>query len=212
MTFKEMQDDLVNQRFGENKRDQTKTWLNTRMGMIWAMAEWPFKKTDRETAAVDASGVVTMPSTFRRMNWMETADEGRIFYQTPAEFRATWGAGNADSGSAPVNYTVLNGVAYVRPHGASSVYIAYDRKMCHLANGTTLTAGIMDSDNDEPVWDEEFHHVLVSGAMSTGLKIENDPTWESLEAEFGMIVAWMREEYLPPDGAETKQFGRVADW
>lgn len=206
-----MKDELVSTRFGENKRPSCGRWINHRMGMVWAHADWPFRKAIRETAEVDASGVVTMPSTFRRMLWAETTDEQPIHFLDPATFRATWGAANSESATQPTSYTVVNGVAYVRPKGSSSIYIAYERKMCHLHLGATVTVGEMVDDTDEPVWDDEFHYLLVLGAMATGLKTENDPTWESLETEFAIALGAMREEYLPPDGVVNRQFGRIED-
>jgi len=54
-----------------------------------------------------------------------------------------------------------------------------------------------------------FDYLLVPGAIATGLKEENDPTWEPLEMEFRTIIDEMREFYLPtmrPYG--NAQYGR----
>jgi hypothetical protein len=210
MTFEEMATEMVVDRFGINKRSRCERWLNHRMAMVWAHAEWPFKKAEREVAAVDADGELTMPSTFRRMLAVEGSDENWISYVNPAEFRAMYSFDNTESSSHPTVYTVSNGTAFVRPKGTSEVRIAYERRMCHLASGLYV-AGPMDDDDDEPVWDSEFHYLLVAGATATGLKTENDPTWESLEGEYQMGLAAMKEEYLPPDGVVNRQYGRIED-
>lgn len=211
MTFKEMVDELTNQRFSENKREQCERWVNYRMAMVWAMADWPFKKADRESMTV-TNGEITLPPTFRRMTYLESASGYPIPYVTPQQMRFLYEQTNSETSSEPSVYTVSDGAGHVRPKGASSVFGSYERKMCHLLDGDTLTVGPMDSDFDEPVWDAEHHYLLVLGAMSTGLKIENDPTWDALELEFAGALQSMREEYLPPDYVGNRQFGSTEDW
>ena len=124
---------------------------------------------------------------------------GRLRYLEPEEFYETYPVSDTNTASVPDHFTVDAGVIYVAPVGATSIYVAFEKKLMHLNSGGSEVVGPMSADLDYPVWDAVFHYYLVLGAIATGVKRENDPTFQPLEDEFGAGMIVMREELLPPD-------------
>lgn len=71
-----------------------------------------------------------------------------------------------------------------------------------------LARGQLDNDTDQSVFPEPYDYVLVLGAIATGLKLENDPTWPSMEEEYNDMLAAMIDTLIPPDRAKNLQYGR----
>jgi hypothetical protein len=66
----------------------------------------------------------------------------------------------------------------------------------------------MSIDTDYPLWDPAYFWILVPGATASGLKMENDPTYQPLENEFLHGIEMMIDDLLPPSHASTLQYGR----
>ena len=63
-----------------------------------------------------------------------------------------------------------------------------------------------------PIWDEQYHYILVVGAIATGLRLENDPTYPQMEEDFDGQLASMQDYYLPTAaGAGHLQYGNSWD-
>jgi hypothetical protein len=210
VTYKELQDEVIDFRFNEGRRDIIKRLIDRRYAMVWAAAEWPFKKMPRTALTVGASLTgLTMPADFGRALHLETSAGEPLKYYPPVEFQDNWDALDSSAGTA-TDYTVINGTIYVRPYqgAGASFSLAYERRVSHLADGVTATAGLMNSDNDTPIWPVEHHYLLVFGAMADGLKLENDNTWEALEDAYDQSIQTMMQDLLPPDHVGTLQYGR----
>jgi hypothetical protein len=109
----------------------------------------------------------------------------------------------------PTFYTVLNEKVYIGPSSFSgTLYLSYDRRMCHYNAVGGITAGPMIEIGDYPLYPVEYHYMLAVGGMASGLKVQNDPTWDSLEQEFQQMLGTMREDLLPPDLYGSNQYGR----
>lgn len=212
-----MQDAVIAARFNESLRTQVKLWINQREMMIWAYADWPFKKVSKTLVDVSAAGVVTpTPADFHRGIWMETTSGNKVEPLSQREWRTIRPASSANQATAtePTWWSAnVDQSISIYPVGASQVYLAYERKLAHYNNSAAITTGAMSADTDYPMWDATFHTYLVWGAIATGLKRENDPTWAALEDDFSTGMLMMSEYYLPPnEGVENRQFDRIADW
>lgn len=199
LTFVDLQNEVLSFRFSEGRRASCKRWLNSRYSQVWSAAEWPFKRMDRYALAVTAgSNQPTMPSDFRRA--INLYDErGQVLeYQDQAYFNELYGPVYSTSGRITA-YTVVNGQIYLGYVPGSSVTYRLDYQR-------RLTA--MTADSDTSLIPAEHRYMLVAGAMATGLKEENDPTYRGLEDEFNTLLAAMMEDLLPADQGETWQFGR----
>lgn len=206
MTYKELQDEIIQFRFNESRRSAIKRWLGHRYAMVWGAADWPFKFVHREDLTV-ASGEAAVPDAFRRPLTLETDGGEAVEYLTPAEFRFEFQHDDTATGAAEY-FTVVNKTLYTGPAADGTYKLSYERRPAHLADGTTDTAGLMNSDNDTPIWAEEHHYVLVFGAMADGLKLENDNTWPALEDAYEIGVRSMIEDLIPAVRGVTLQYGR----
>jgi len=207
MAFSDIRQELVTQRFGVALSTSINRWINTRYGMVWADSEWPFKKVRRESWAVTGAAP-QMPPAYWKTTRLERQDGEKMLYLAPDDFDDSYPIGTP-IGNLPEAYTVIAGQLYIGPTaGAQTMYHSYERRPCHYDATDTIIPGLLSVDTDYPLWPPEFHYVLVVGAMATGLKVQNDITWDSLEQEFGTILTSMREDLLPPDLYGTTQYGR----
>jgi hypothetical protein len=209
LNFKELQDECVVFRFGENRRNSIKLWLNRRMQAVWGEAEWPFKRVNRQDVLTDTNGQLVMPVGFRRAIAVEDNQGNALEYMVAEEFRENfqWNQVNL---APPSTYTTWNGQVLFdsNPGGIGIGFkLSYIRRICCYQSPGELKEGLMVNDNDTPLWDPEHHFLLVLGATSTGLKLENDFTWSALEDEFGMALTEMKDDLLPPDAVGTTQYG-----
>lgn len=211
MTYDEIQDEIVNIRFGETHRSYVRNWINTRYAWIWAAGDWHFKKVHNEDLAVTAADQTpTMPSAYNRTLRVWDDNGSELTYHTPENFGLLYS--DLTATGRPDAYTVVNRQMYLAdiPDASYTFKHSYERGVCHLADGSTVTSGFMNTDNDTPVWPAEHHYLLVVGGMATGLKLKNDPTWPAIEEEFTSLLAAMKDDLLPPDRAVPVQFDRDA--
>jgi hypothetical protein len=189
MTFKEIQDAVLTDRFAELKRAEVKNWINSRYGRLWAMEPWSFKLGIVESPVL--SGVTSLSMSalgFQRLHAIY-GDYGsglgyrRLDSDRPEDFHLWALARNGRT----VSFTVI-GDAIMLDQGSSA--------------GQTLTllgerkwAPLVD-DTDVPLIPAEFHWGLVHGATSEGLRIENDPTWQGAEQDWQANINDLRLSYL----------------
>jgi len=210
VTFKDIQDECVVFRFGEIRRNSVKLWINRRMQAIWGESEWPFKRVNRELVQTDLSGSIFMPIGFRRAIALEDPDGNVLTYMVPEEFRNSYPL-NQVTNAPPSVYTTWNGkiITDTNPGGpGTQFYLSYLRRICCYQTGGILKEGLLVNDDDSPIWDPEHHFLLVLGASATGLKLENDFTWNALEDEFTAALTEMKDDLMPPDQVGTGQYGR----
>lgn len=201
MNFAEIQNEVIDIRFKESQRASVKHWINLRYQAIWAYADWPWKRqgpTPLSLQVGDASPA--LPSDFLRpiriyddlgneLTWLEAAEfDGDHRYPIVNEISAR-----------PSSFKWVNDVITVglTPDADYDFSLVYERKTAYMANGTTPTSGLMTNTNDEPIWDDHYHYILVVGAIASGLRLENDPTFPSLEDEYSGLLNSMQDYYLP---------------
>ena len=206
LTFLQMQSELTTLRFGEGKRSNTKLWLNQRYQQLFNLRDWPFRQVSREPVTMANGGFTTL-TPFRRIVAVELSDGSSLPYMTPSDMRLSYPT-NSTQAPPPQNYTTLNGVVKVAPAADVPAFCSYQRAVCHYDEQGTVVAGGFALDYDYPLWPEEHHYLLILGAMATGLKNVNDPTWQSVEQEYQGAVDQMIDDLMPPDLYGTLQYGR----
>jgi hypothetical protein len=183
MTFKEIQDAVLSDRFAERQRGDIKQWVNSRYGRLWAAEAWSFK-VDTEPVVIPAGDNSASLGSFQRLFgiWRGTSAVPAI---RPEDFYE----GTVEAAGFPSGMTVVGG------------RIILDRK---AEQDTTFTVlgekrwTPMSADGEEPLIPEEFHFMLVHGAASEGLRLQNDPTWQGFEQDWIANVQDMKSAYLTP--------------
>lgn len=201
MNFLELQDEVIASRFREAQRARIKRWINWRYQWANALADWPWLAPISET--VTFANPLTLDSdVLRVLNVHDVDNDAELKYLSLVDWRR-WYA-DSDTGDTPETYTLDATTAggtrlLVGPPSSAtgSLEVIFQSRPASLVENL-----------DEPVWPEAYHYNLVLGATSTGLKLENDPTWEALETEFLANIEVMKTEILPPLQPEPRQYGR----
>jgi hypothetical protein len=79
----------------------------------------------------------------------------------------------------------------------------------HRTTASDRATGMMLADTDMQWWPDGFEYFLVPGAISTGLKLENDPTWPPLEQEAQAGIRDLVDLLNPIQRSETRQWAKV---
>jgi hypothetical protein len=108
----------------------------------------------------------------------------------------------ASANATPTHWSVAGGSEYsiiLGPTPSSTVTFTcmYERKIVRLVS-SVVTAGLLSSDADVPIFNDAFHYLLVIGAAATSLKLENDPSGQLLEEEFQIGLKAMIEAVAQP--------------
>ena len=87
----------------------------------------------------------------------------------------------------PYNYAVIgDNIIFERPMLSTRTFkVISELKFVPLSN-----------DSDVNLLPTEYHLVLASGAASHGLRLENDPSWQSFEDEWQRGIEDMKKNYL----------------
>lgn len=186
MTFLELQNAVMSDRFGEHKRASVKQLINYRGGRLWASEPWTFKILNSTLTLLNGSQSVSL-GDFQRLFAVYDASTGTwpipLYSMRPEDFydRAT------SSPGLPGEFSVYNGTLYADRVAPSdrTLRVVGEQKWEDLV-----------ADGDVPLLPTEFHYLLVPGAISEGLRRENDPSWQAEEAAYQAGVADMRMAYL----------------
>lgn len=212
MTYLEIVNEILNLRFNENRRSMAQRWVGIKEMEVWSAYDWPFKVVRGATLTI-ASGNIspTMPTGFFKVlkNGLQDDLGSKLTYLEPDLFDSYYvGTSNTYQGR-PQEYTIVNGVLYLgpTPDTGYTFTVSYQRTYVHLNGAGAVTAGPMSADTDTPIWDSQFHFLLVPAAMGLGLKLENDPTSGPIDQEYAALMARMADHYLPTDSSETRQYG-----
>lgn len=199
MTFKQLQDAVLLDRFGETKRADAKRWINYRYGRLWSTEDWAFKRAIADVAVSNAASSVSI-GNFQRIYGLWDASISPLFPKMesfrPEDF---YGESTLSAGT-PYGFTIIGNTIYFdRPASGAKTYKAVgELKFTELVN-----------DGDIPLIPSEFHQTIVSGAQAQGLREENDPTWNALEADFQAGVTDMKAGYL----TQVRTYGDAyPDW
>jgi hypothetical protein len=186
MNFLELQDAVLTDRFGEDKRASAKRWINYRYGRLWSTEDWSFKRAVGTVLIPYGSSEVSMGDFQRILGlWDSTiapSDTSLEAYR-PEDF---YGNHSTVSGT-PYGFTVVgNSIRTNQPVSSNRTLTAVGE----------LAFIPLVADGDEPLLPEEFHMTIVSGAIAQGLREENDPTWDAMEKDFQAGVADLKMGYL----------------
>lgn len=90
-------------------------------------------------------------------------------------------------GGVPYDYTIYGDTIYLdkSPSSTTSLVVLGEAKFVPLVG-----------DSEVPLIPEEFHMMLVHGAASEALRMENDPTWQGFEQDYQAYLADMKASYL----------------
>ncbi len=203
MTFKEIQDAVLSDRFDESQRGDAKHWVNHRYAWIWALEEWNFQYgTDDVTVTSGSQAVTGVTSDLAAVLTLQRSDGTPLVPLSPADFYGHY-YGSTQTGS-PEAFTVVNGAVMVGP---TSNETATTYRLVYEKEPTLLVA-----DNDVPAIPAGFHFALVHGGAAEGLKLQNDPTFQAFEQDFQASITAMRRKYLSNVRGTHEQFGRLLDW
>ncbi len=190
ITFKEIQDAVLSDRFSEAKRADAKRWINYRYARIWAQEGWSFKMVLANPSIASGASSATLASLgLHRIEsvWDSTTLGGgynrEIFADRPEDFhRYATTVGGRGYGFTVIGDTLL----LDRPVTAATSLIVYGEKVF-----TPLV-----NDSDVPLIPEGFHDILVHGGSSEGLRNENDPTWQGFEQDYNAGLLDLKAGYL----------------
>lgn len=216
MTFKQIQDEIINIRFKESQRESVKHWINVRYQGVWGFADWPWKRQGPVDIQVTAASPNTsIPTGFLRPIQLFDDAGNELLWMEPDEFDRNYANAQANGVTgAPDSFKWVDDVLTLglTPQSDATFSLTYERKLVHLQGGTVPTVGAMSEDSDVPIWEDVYHYILVMGAMATGLRLENDPTYPQMEEEFDGLLSSMRDHYLPTASPGSHlQYGREWD-
>lgn len=198
LTYKDIQDAVLGRRFPETMRPSAKRWIATAYADVWAADDWTFKRVSRAAFTLTAGdSTPTMPADFLDAIELYDPTGAPLVRMSQQHFEEEY----ADSlilGStgSPEAYTVVNRQIEVAPIPTGGTYrLSYFRALSHLeSDGSTVTSGFMDEDNDSPLW-LDHQAVLIPRATVIGLMEINDPTWPPFMQEYERQLERMRRDY-----------------
>ena len=178
----------------------TLEWISAAEVAIWNAADWEFKRVPLTNLTVVA-GVATEPADFGKAIELYDPQGTPIAGLPPDKFEELYTApvpapvGNAEA------YTVIDRQIIVGPTNSGTYRLSYRRRVSHRADGAAVTAGVMNSDLDTPVWDAEHHYILVPWAIRLGETMQHDPGAGQLDAvvdelKQGWLFRAMVEEHV----------------
>lgn len=211
MTYDEIVTHVIQARFKEGQREKVQRWVQRRYSLVWVMADWPWRRVGPTAVAVTASdSTPPMPSDIHRPMAVYNERGELLVAMTAEAFDARYLTQIVEGTlGTPEAWKWEDGVLTLAPtpQASGTFQLTYERRIAHRSSTDVLTDGVMDADTDLPVWsNRSFDYLLVPGAIATGLKEENDPTWRDLEEESRGIIDEMREFYLP----SLSPFGNVS--
>lgn len=200
LTFKEMADYVIGERFDEAQREEVKQVLNVCYGLAFNSQQWDFRHTEA-TVAVNAGDPVlqSVPVDLGPIEGLVNERGFRLEYATPRQF--TQYAQGLTTDSEPAIYTRFDNEVRVAPTPSQSSpdwVVAYERRLTYM---------ILDSDT--PVWPAEHRYgVLVQGARAQMLAGENDPTYDTPQQYTELSLTACVRDYISDRRFTALQYGR----
>ncbi len=188
MDYLEIQNSVLSDRFSEEKRDSAKQAINSRYGRLWLTAGWSFRYALANV--VVPLGANTLPKGVFHTP-IEIYDETNTGYypkkvgstmpQDLIPFRST------SSSGYPIEFTVIGDTIYLDRNAPTDTDLIIYGELAWVP---------LVSDEAVPLLPEEFHYMLVVGAASDLLKLENDPSYKPLEDTWEKMLEDMKKGYL----------------
>ncbi len=189
MTFKELQDAVLSDRFSEAKRADAKRWINYRYARIWAQETWPFKMvavTPSVAAGAKTLSLATLGLQRIEGVW-DSSSQGttnRVYLADRPEDFYNWTS--TVSGRGYGFTTIGDTLILDRPASVTTT-------MLILGESEFIP---LSADGDVPLIPAGFHNLLVHGGTSEGLREENDPTWQGFEQDYQAGLVDLKAGYL----------------
>lgn len=197
MTFKNIVDAILSDRFPENQRGNAQNWVNHRYWWLWSLEEWPFKKaTDAVTISSGSQIVTGLPTDLKTVFALYGPNGPLERIRDHNDFFERYLGTPAPTG-APEAFTTFGTSVLVgpTPNVSSTTYtLLYEKE-----------ATLMAADSDQPAFPAGSHFALVHGGAAEGLKLQNDPTWQAFEQDFRDTITILRESYMPTIGGSGYQ-------
>ncbi len=177
-------------RFDESQRGDVKNWLNSAYWQIWSLENWTFVQGKVENASV-TSGVPTLGGLPADLNTVRSVirGDGTPVKQIPVnELERMYYDPRSKIIGLPEHYAVLNGTVLLGPipnETAADYQIVYDKEYTSLVN-----------DADIHMLPGGADMALVFKASATGLKLQNDFTWQFHEQDYQEQLDALRRNYL----------------
>lgn len=211
LNYLALQDAVLGRRFPPaTQRPNAKRWLASAYADVWAAADWTFKRVSRASlATTPGDSTPTMPSDFGDAIQLLDDVGNEIPRLSQEEFEERFASALIQNQSGPPEaYMVVNRQIEIAPlPTGATLKLSYWRSLSHKeSDGTTVTAGFMDEDDDYPLWDDH-HAILIPRATAIGLMELNDPTGEPQMAEFERQLSRMKLDYEQVRPAQ--QWGRM---
>ena len=187
MNFLEIVDEVLFDRFSETRRAGIKRYVNARYGRVWAQEPWTFKRAAVTTSVSSGVGSVTLASLgLQRVEgvWRVSGNSNYDVNSIRPEDFPGW---VSTVGGTPYEFTIYgNSIQLDRsPSSTTSLIVLGELAFAPMVN-----------DTDEPLLPEEFHMMLVHGAASEALRMENDPTWQGFEQDYLAYLEDLKKGYL----------------
>lgn len=186
MTFKQLQDDVLLNKFDESMRPSVKNWINYRYGRVWASEDWTFKYA-LVTYNV-ALGATTIPlGTIQHPVALWDTSISPSYIPMAGSRPETFYNTASTAASTPVGFTVVGtNIILNQPVSQARNYQVFGE----------LAFTALSADADVPLIPSEFHLMLSHGAAAEGLKDRNDPFWQDKDAAFQVGLEDLKKGYL----------------
>ena len=189
-TFLDMQNAAMADRFDESQRGSVKNWLNSAYWQLWSVENWTFVQGVVSNASV-TSGVQTLGGVPADLNTVRSLirGDGTPIHQMPMlELQDRYYSPRSLQFGLPEQYADLNGVIYLGPipnETSADYQLIYDKEFTALIN-----------DMDVPAIPVGAEMAIVFKASATGLKLQNDFTWQFHEQDYQEQLDALRRNYL----------------
>ena len=196
-TFLELRQNVMGNRFDASQDAQIGRWINLIYQRIWdAEDNWLFKQGLPFPFTVAAGGAASgLPLDLDGVIAVYDDNGIELVDLTPKTFDDVRLPNLALSRRGkPEAYKVVNrGLQFAPVSDATYTFkLTYRRRVYHYDAANSAVPGLMVADGDYPAWDAEHHDILELGATALGLRMEQDPSSESLRAEYDEALGVMR--------------------
>jgi hypothetical protein len=211
MNFLQLQDAVMGDRFDDSQRGDVKSWINSAYWSAWSAERWTFRnKTVQVGVTAGLQTVTGIPTDFQRAESLQNAQGMGLQYLEPRRFYARYYDDTQTITGLPESYTILDNVFTIGPASSET------RSDYLLTYETAYTALFLDT--DVPLLPEGSHvQVIVFGATATGLKTQNDFTWQFFIQEYMAGLDSLRSDYLSDESDDDAAYpidplGAYAAW
>lgn len=186
MDFLEIQNSVLTDRFSEEKRDAVKQAINSRYGRLWLTAGWSFRFAMDDVVVPSGANSFDKGAFHTPIEIYDSTQTGywkRVNSVIPQDFLPY----RQNYSAYPIEFTVIGDTVFLDRNAPGDVTL---QVYGELAWVPLINAA------DVPLLPLEFHYMLVVGAASDQLKLENDPSYKPLEDTWEKMLEDMKKGYL----------------